>query len=359
MKPVTELWDAAFEVWDESEEQERRGLARLGRAVVALQDAKHGGCLEVLDLVATSNRLGLVRWVLGMSDSDLNLLGGALTRDTMRLGTSESREHALKVMREYGAAFSGNEGGAKCPECHGAGKVKRLEGGGSIRVVKYDPCPKCAEGDGGSKAKPKPIILPAEEETHELGPRLSEVMRQIDEYEGDDREHRAPQALLREADELAARLEAATPTPTILHAGKPPTHTSACVDGCACRAANAGGKPDCQACPWGMPIYGAHWRVVSGRVWCRHQHEYERMLGSAAKSQQPEKRILPAGKPPPFLRVGMVLKEPTANRLWTIQEVWQVGSARCTCPDAIGGWWACDVLLTWPLAEDFAVEGEA
>lgn len=166
MKPVTELWNAAFEVWDESEEQERRGLARLGRAVVALQDAKHGGCLDVLDLVATlpPERLGLVRWVVGLSDAARMTMLGALSLYAHKYSLGEEQVRASRLyeaLRLQSAALTVGEGEAKCPECHGAGKVKRLEGGGSVRVVKYDPCPKCAEGDGGAKEEAKPTILPA------------------------------------------------------------------------------------------------------------------------------------------------------------------------------------------------------
>lgn len=148
------------------------------------------------------------------------------------------------------------------------------------------------------------------------------------------------------------------PKPTVLPAGKPATHTCACVDECACSNVEVGGKIKCQACPWAMPMYNRQWQAIPGRVWCRHQYEYDRTLGFAAKEKATTKRVLEAGKPPPFLRVGMILQYPLG------------GTVSLDGPDqGAGRWWIKNRmgrateevgrLVTWPLAEPFTVEGES
>lgn len=284
-KPVTELYEAALHL----DLANLKTLARLDAAldVLSKRDPTNDrALLGVLDLVATSNRLGLVRWVVGMSDLDLNLLGGALTRDTMRLDSPESREHALKVMREYGAAFSGGEGGAKCPECHGAGKVRRVQGGGSIRVVKYDPCPKCTAGAAQAMEASQP-----EDEIRDLETRLSELRAKIRSYDGGDRPSSPPVRLLEEELGLERQL-------------------------------------------------GALKRRLSA-------------------DERPATRILPAGKPPPSLRVGMVLLDKNGDRR-EVLEKYARHNRRAVGHQRNGMQWVPErVVLTWPLAEDFAVEGES
>lgn len=166
MKPVTELYEAAESAYRGA------GDRRLGEAVLKFdidmgdEHEPNRDMLEVLDLVATlpPERLGLVRWVAGLSVEQLGEVQGLL-----EMGTAEAKKRGYSDWEKgvaYGAefmraAFSGGEGGAKCQECHGTGKVKRVEGGGSIRVVKYDPCPKCTAGRAVMVEGSAPTTLPA------------------------------------------------------------------------------------------------------------------------------------------------------------------------------------------------------
>lgn len=256
MKPVTELYEAALQLWPRVAVTSAQEAERL-RSVAERLD---GPAIAVLDLVATlpPERLGLVRWVVGLGELDIKLLGAALSRESERLDTWEYREHAKRMAAGYQAALSGGEVGAKCPECHDTGKVKRLEGGGSVRVVKHDPCPKCAAGAAQAMeeaakdedTKPRepgcqchleegdsPCRVHGEDEDstkpedkiRDLETRLAEVRGKIRSYDGGDRPSSPPIVLLREEDDLRTRIYmlraaqyAAKPKPTILPAGKPP-----------------------------------------------------------------------------------------------------------------------------------------
>lgn len=231
-KPVTELWNSAFEVWDESDDQKRPGLARLGRAVMVLQDAAHGGLLEVLDLVATSNRLGLVRWAVGLDDKDIEMLRSVLVAASSNAGLSgkyaeaEGFQHLLLGLHD---ALAGGEGGAK-------------------EEPPVSGCPECEAGECGC---PQPQRCP---------------------------QHDRPQ-------------------------------------------------PCSSECP-----------------------------GSVASLS----RILPAGKPPPFLRVGMKLETPNGVRAVASRPGCMRGYSKDAVLLALNGEIVgsalVEVALAWPLAEDFAVD---
>lgn len=87
----------------------------------------------------------------------------------------------------------------------------------------------------------------------------------------------------------------------------------------------------------------------------------ERMwLAMGFPETKPTATILPTGKPPPFLRVGMRLWDPVTRPLckWTIEVLEEKEVvARCEHGSRFG--FPLDSMLTWPLAEDFAVEGES
>ena len=165
-----------------------------------------------------------------------------------------------------------------CPECcHRIGNPS-------------DHSPGCVEGSNRSESG-ETIEAPRDkisaEDIEELESRLSEVRAKIVSYDGGDRPSSPPVAMLREEDDLRARL-----------------------------------------------------REIKGK---------------------PKPTILPAGKSPPFLRVGMVLRSPDSGLRWRVRSI-QEPAAYVEDPsddDFAGGWMETAELLTWPLAETFTVEEES
>lgn len=157
-KPVTELRKLAWIAWSM--------VPSYHPCHAELRDAMNGmdaQTVEVLDLVATSNRLGLVRWVVGLSASDCALLRWALadgTCNTMVRVLPEDSQRLRAMFASLHAALSGGEGGDKCKACEGDGYHSRevLMEHGITEIGK-----KCGECDGTGEAKkvPKPTILPA------------------------------------------------------------------------------------------------------------------------------------------------------------------------------------------------------
>lgn len=316
-QPVTELYEAAEHIHAPG----RPGHARLDKALAAFEHEDRAtkiGLLDVLDLVATlpPERLGLMRWVAGLSVEQLGEVQGLL-----EMGTAEAKKRGYPDWEKgvaYGAEFmraalSGGEGGAK----EEAPRKKTSTAVVAELLKRGDMEAAEARGEAlGWRARAN---------------RLGEENERLRSALGDIRVYLAGSNPQRDLLALGVVIKAFD------SGGTKEAHPACTGSGCkSCGFSGGCDQGEEEQPP--HPMWGAVARAVVKTT----------------------PTILPAGKPPPFLRVGMVLVDPRGHgtlTLWSLDmalDTWLCRGSR----DGVFERERASVLLTWLLAEPFTVEGE-
>lgn len=382
-KPVTELWNAAHEVGQTCDMH--TGLER--RLADALDAIQKRGLLALLDLVATSGRLGLVRWVVGLSEEETEALGEALS-DYQKCveggGDSESQAIVGRLMDRWDFALSGGEGGAKAvhfPEkcgargpntgglCearmmvphreHYAPATNEMWPAGKTReeppVCTSNGCASCGFSGGcdqEDEGQPPPPMWGGEGEAkcpdcqgqgyHEVE-HVSETERVLDQEKCSECDGTG------EAVKDAPCPKCTAGAAQALEASQPEDEIRALETRLAgvrekIRSYDGGDRPS------SPPM--ALLREEQDFLKSIEAKEDER---DAAK---PTPTILPAGKPPPFLRVGMVLAG-KRDHSWTVEAIHQDARAVLRGGGEVRVRAITAILEQCILFEDFVVEGES